>query len=556
MNIEGYAIVKELSRGPITTVYLGKQIALERPVLIKVLNTQWQNESDLLERFRREAIICARLKHPNIVNIFDVSTDPKNLYLIIEYLEGEDLEEFIKKHHPLPFEIILHLSKQILSGLAYAHSHGIIHRDIKPGNIMIDREGAVKITDFGLARAEDLPAITLQGGTVGTPAYMSPEQAKGASVGQQSDIFSLGATIQELASGKSFFAAKNVAASIQKILDKQPPLLNDQREDIPQWFADIVNSMLSKSESDRPASAKAILRKPGFQKSAFTPEKLAHFISDPSTYTNSAAPSETLPPAAKKGRSPKKIMIAAAAIILVLLAISAFQFSKTEPPARQTSQEANTTPAQQIDSSDFDMVIPVSSPPATNESEQVENASPGIVPEKQPALTEQSARLVNPADKNDTLAAAISSPEPPAEVVNGQLFVACKPWADIYVNGEKIETTPLLMPLELAPGEYAVELRNPNFQIYQTTVNIASGRVDSIVINLLPLNGYLDLVVTPWARVYVNGNYYEITPLKDPVSLPAGRHEIRLINPGFQTWVDSVEITAGTTLSKTVSLQK
>ncbi len=226
MNIEGFAIVKELSRGPITTVYLGKQLALERPVLIKILNTQWQNESDLLERFRREAIICARLKHPNIVNIFDVSTDPKNLYLIIEFLEGEDLEAFIRKHHPLPFEIILHLSKEILNGLTYAHSqwhYSSGHQTEKyydrprrcGKNYRFRTRQGSRFAGNYCARRHCWHA--------GIGRTCLAKQATGAVVGEQSDIFSLGATIQEWQPEFHFSPEKILAESIQKVLDKIIP---------------------------------------------------------------------------------------------------------------------------------------------------------------------------------------------------------------------------------------------------------------------------------------------------------------------------------------------
>ncbi|MCB0274089.1 MAG: serine/threonine protein kinase, partial [Calditrichaeota bacterium] len=192
MKINGYTIIDELSQGPISTVFLGRQDALNRQVFIKRLNTQWLGENDLRERFRREALICARLNHPNIVQVIDVGTEPDNLYIISEYVNGVNLGAFLKAQPDLPIAMVLWLSREIIQGLAYAHEHGILHRDIKPENIMLSRDGGVKISDFGLARAEDLPSLTFQGEVVGTPAYMSPEQARLGTVDQRSDLFSLG----------------------------------------------------------------------------------------------------------------------------------------------------------------------------------------------------------------------------------------------------------------------------------------------------------------------------------------------------------------------------
>ncbi len=558
MKIEGYAILKELSRGPITTVYAGKQLALERQVLIKVLNSQWQQESDLLERFRREAIICARLKHPNIVNIFDVSTDPKNLYLIIEFLEGENLSKFIQQHHPLPFDVILHISKEILKGLAYAHSRGIIHRDIKPGNIMIDREGAVKITDFGLARAEDLPAITVQGGTVGTPAYMSPEQAKGQELDQQTDIFSLGATMYELVSGASPFAGKNFAESIQKILDLSPQPLMQIRPEILNWFSDLVSEMLNKSPKDRPESAKKILGNSGFKKSILTPEGLAGFIANPSVFSIGKAEAETQPET-QKPASQKRFFLAGIGILAILAALLLFQSFQFEPPLKNnTSGELSNNRGEQITTVSNDTLPATTSSPALAEPSSRN---------KQPLTGEDlknstSTKLLSdiPIDSLDSIklpdSQKIAAFEKPGILENGSLFVTCNPWAKIFIDSIEVETTPLLAPISLPAGEYYLELRNPNFQSYHQKIVVEAGKPDSIVVDLVPLTGYLELRVIPWAKVFIDGNYYETTPLKKPIQLSTGSYEITLINQNFPTWVDSIFIVAGKTVLREVSLKK
>ncbi len=168
MKIEGYELLDELNRGPITTVFRGRQVALDRPVLIKVLNAQWQKDAELAERFRREALTCAKLKHPNIISIFDISTDSNNLFMIIEFVDGDPLDQFIQKHSPLPFHIIESITGGIFAGLQYAHAAGVVHRDIKPGNILISKEGRARIVDFGLAKQSDFPTLTAQHGTVGT----------------------------------------------------------------------------------------------------------------------------------------------------------------------------------------------------------------------------------------------------------------------------------------------------------------------------------------------------------------------------------------------------
>lgn len=579
MKIEGYEIIKEISRGPITTVFLGRQLALERQVLIKLLNAQWQREADLIERFRREAIICARLKHPNIVSIYDVGTHSDHLYLVIEYIEGEDLGQFVKRHHPLPVELVLFISRELIAGLAYAHSRGIIHRDIKPANVMVSREGAVKITDFGLARSEDLPSITAQGGTVGTPAYMSPEQSRGEKLDQRSDIFSLGVTLYELASGELPFRGENFADSIQKVLKNNPPALSQVRPDIPNWFSGLVEGMLQKDPRKRPASTKEVLNHPGFHNLPANRERLAAFINDPAGFR----PREKSAEKPVRGfflhpslRLPTVILGA----LLLALVILFSRHGGQEPPLDNPPLENSAAPAQFSDS--LNSSASSFSPPQPDAAGQraftagnsaAKNRSDDIPAQTlsarasgsgdQQSLPETSSPVEDlspqeaPSPDRERLRAAQESPvETAASTVPGGLFIVCAPWAEVFIDGQKKDTTPLRQPLQLPPGAYTLELKNPGFETYRRQVAVKPGKTDSLVVNLRPRDGYLVLRVIPWAEVYIDGKYYETTPLKHPISLPAGKYELKLINPNFSARVDSVVIIAGETVSRQVTLSK
>jgi len=169
MIINGYDIKSEIYRGPITTVYDAHHLALGRRVILKVLNTQWTDEKDFLERFRREAKICARPDHPNIVKIFDFNASNDSTFISMEFIEGSTLDILIQQDKLIGFSDIIRIASQILKGLSYAHKLGITHRDIKPSNIMISADGQVKITDFGLAVVSDLPGITGHDQAVGSP---------------------------------------------------------------------------------------------------------------------------------------------------------------------------------------------------------------------------------------------------------------------------------------------------------------------------------------------------------------------------------------------------
>lgn len=575
MVIEGFEIIREISRGAITTVYLGKQSALDRPVLIKMLNSQWQQESDIVERFRREAIICARLKHPNIVDIFDVGTEADQLYLVIEFIQGLNLDEFIRRYHPIPVELILFISREILQGLSYAHNQGILHRDMKPANIMISEEGAVKITDFGLALMPEMPAITVQGGTVGTPAYMSPEQANASQLDQRSDLFSVGATLYELASGTSPFGGSSFGESIQKVLQSSPPPLNKIRPEIPRWYSELVESLLHKTPTQRPASAKEILTLPGFQKLRVTSEILAEFMKEPSSFT---AP-ETAKAEAAAALTPRKSfrwkIWATVLFSLVLLVVIMAKVNNTDQPGIEGNKQGATTTSvtDSMQNSSGEMVQPIppgkdsipagniQEPPSSTGQPLAHNVENARGREDETSATQPVSTGQSLPEENVQSGGAPSGTNPETEAVPagntapGKLMVICSPWAEVYIDGVKKETTPLLNPIELQPGEYHLELRNPTLGSHDQTVVIQPGQLDSVVVNLTPSRGTLNLRVSPWAKVYINGEYRETTPLKEPLSLPVGKYELKLINPAFRVWIDSIEIHPGETLTRQIFLQ-
>ncbi len=554
------------------TVFLGRQNSLDRPVLIKRLNSQWLNEKDLLERFRREALICARLKHANIVNIIDVSSEPDNLYLIIEYIEGWDLEKFVDQYHPLPFDLILYITREILSGLAYAHSQGVIHRDIKPSNIMVSRGGIVKITDFGLAKTDDLPSVSLHGEVVGTPAYMSPEQAQVSGLDQRTDLFSLGTTIYELAGQPSPFRGKNLIDSVQKLVKEKPAPLMQFRGDIPVWFSELVETMLNKKPQKRPDSADTVLEMDEFKQLNAAQPDLAAFIKTPQKSRRGDG-QPALQPSHKKQLS--KPAIATIALVCSLLL---FLFSiniNLNAPDRNSEQPVDThaNPSVQV-------VDSISGNPKMAE---VEDTS-GIrsLPEKQPENTLREQRppqqisgtsevdsddvqmliketIVENSGQKDPEAAFLAengSTERNEVIEIAELMVFCSPWADVFIDGQKKDTTPLKQPIVLSAGAHTVELINPKFPRHRQEINLAVNQIDTITVNFHMLEGYLNLQVTPWAKVYIDEQYYEDTPLKNPIPLAPGKYKIKLVNPVYTIWSDSIEIVAQETILRQIILEK
>ena len=216
---ERYKILDTLGEGGMANVYLAEDIILQRKVAVKVLRLDLQRDPQTLKRFTREAMSTSELSHPNIVSVLDVDTDQGLPYMVMEYIKGPDLHQYLHDNYPLPFTEIIRIMDQILSAVALAHKHNIIHRDLKPENILIDKDtGKIKIADFGIAVALNQSTITQTNSTMGSVHYMSPEQTKGGLVTKQSDIYSLGIILYELLAGKVPFGGETAISIALKHL--------------------------------------------------------------------------------------------------------------------------------------------------------------------------------------------------------------------------------------------------------------------------------------------------------------------------------------------------
>src|ERR671931_199953 len=189
-----YRVVRKLGTGGMAQVYLAEDQELGRRVAIKMLDDRHAQDEQFVERFRREAKNAAGLSHPNIVSIYDRGEAEGTYYIAMEYLEGRTLKELILTRGPTPIPVAIDYTRQILAALSFAHRNGIVHRDIKPHNVLVDSEGQLKVTDFGIARA-GASQMTEAGSIIGTAQYLSPEQAKGAPVDQTSDLYSVGVVL-------------------------------------------------------------------------------------------------------------------------------------------------------------------------------------------------------------------------------------------------------------------------------------------------------------------------------------------------------------------------
>jgi len=253
-----YKINKILGRGGMGVVYLADDTRLKRPVALKFLPPGLALDEDIRKRFIIEAQAAAALSHPNICTIYEVDDQAEKAFISMEYIEGENLREKAGKG-PLPFDHVLDIALQICAGLGEAHKRGIVHRDIKSANIMLTAKGQAKIMDFGLAKVAGSALVTKEGSTMGTVAYMSPEQAKGEAIDARSDIWSLGVVLYELASGKMPFRGDLESAIIHNIIHEEPKPLKAIVPKIPEGFERIIRRALKKKGEDRYSSAAEML---------------------------------------------------------------------------------------------------------------------------------------------------------------------------------------------------------------------------------------------------------------------------------------------------------
>ena len=252
-----YKIIDHLGTGGMATVWLGYDTILDRNVAIKTFKID-ANDEDAVKRFNREAKAVTSLSHPNIVSIYDVENEGDFYYLILEYVEGMTLKDYMMKNPKMPIETIVHISKQIADGLCHAHQNGIIHRDIKPQNILMNENLTCKITDFGIARAYGDTTLTQTNQMLGTVYYLSPEQARGNVATAQSDIYSLGILIFEMITGQIPFKGESAVAIALKHLQEELPDIDKFRENVPQSVKNIVLKATMKNPNERYISSKEL----------------------------------------------------------------------------------------------------------------------------------------------------------------------------------------------------------------------------------------------------------------------------------------------------------
>ena len=507
-----FTIEATINESGTTRVYRAFDEALHRRVLLKVLHKHLANDQQLRERFVREARACAALRSEYIVQVFDLTEIDGAPAIVMEYIDGKSLKDVIAddalRSPALASKVALH----VLRGLSVAHNKQIIHRDIKPGNILVTADGTVKVTDFGLARIAVAPTVTLEGTLIGTPAYIAPEQIRGEQPDARADLFSLGATLIETLSGERLFGGATYAECLNKVAAFRPEMLDRFAANSSPEFIEFCKHLMYPDRHRRFASAD---------------EALTFLQNEPSI-----ASGATLKLLKRRWTQSSVIITALLTIVVVLYGVNFFAHLSTLRPNSLLQREQAIEPT--VDTAKRTSM----SPPSFNVTSEKSNALQG-----ETALREKRE----------------SNPLPDANKVSmdsGLVRITSTPWAKVFVDNKLIGETPLDAPVFLASGTHTIVFTHPSFEPIMRTITI-SGNVQIVVdCNFLERAGFLNCTARPWAEIYVDDVYKDTTPLAKAILLSAGKHRARFHNPSFQDIFQDLTIVAQDTLNLSIAFSR
>ncbi|MDK9700823.1 MAG: protein kinase [bacterium] len=538
-SIGGYELLEILSRSIVTTVYRGWQPSLNRPVLIKQLHPQLAAEKDIRARFEREARVIARVRQDNIVNIYDYSATAEAVYLVLEWVDGYNLSQILKRGGSLPAPIAMLVMLEILKGLEVAHMQEVIHRDIKPENILVSKDGRIKISDFGLALFKESPSITQQGMVIGTPSFMAPETITGGKVDARTDLFALGASCYELLTGERIFSGTTFSESLHLVLSKMPEKPSAKVRDIPPEIDKLVLKLLEKDPKNRPATAgdvaKQIRSILTIYQWAENPVLIRDYISDPAGFR---MPRTTRIPL-RRHRS----IIAWGLVMLAVAAIAMLLHNRFQNVAQDASTQ-DTIPVKTADTIasviplDTSRIIPTAkdttTKPPVSTKQPVKSDGIVSVPATRPRTTETNTK------PSELKTAKVK--------VNGFLRITSDPWAVLETDTGIKETLPIANAIELEEGEHIIRLTNPKFPLITKRVTIHPYEVERLHVELWREVGAVKIGhIDPWADIYINGTKVASTPVATPIAVKPGTVTVKLVNPKYPPRIVQLTLTAGET---------
>ncbi len=537
-----YRIDAEIAHSSICTIYRAYEENLDRPVLIKKLHPQMAREEDIRKRFEREAQVCARVKHENIVDIYSYRADGDATFLVMEFVEGENLGDLLKRQGRVEWQVALTMLEGVLQGLSHAHAKGVFHRDIKPDNLLVSKDGRVKITDFGLATIADSNRMTMQDSVVGTPSYLPPEQVSGGKFDHRGDLFSVGVTFYEILSGASPFSGANFSETLKKILTYTPPPLSSLIPDIPQEFDQILAHLMEKQPSKRTATAEAALedvRKLATQRGVKLSRTTVLDSLHPEDNGSTPKPAVTLP-AGQSTIAKNAFPVWAFGITAALVAMMLFWLPTRSQLIGDGLPKLKNSFAELAGRISASVLNGKRNPANANESRRSLVDSEVDNPMGQFEDPPARGPVKTPVNVRITDGQAVVSTAP------GMLILTSRPWAMVTIDNVSHGQTPLGAPIELSPGIHNLTLSNSEFPTpFTETINIPPGGSLTLDANLWEIVGTIQVLsVKPWAEIFVDDVSYGLTPRAKPIIVTFGSHLIELRNPNYKLWEETVEFEA------------
>jgi len=502
-TVGDFEVYEELGRGGMARVYLCYDVALDRHVAIKVMSPLLLLEEGMAERFRREAKIAASLSHPNIIPVYSVRQVGDLAFFVMKYVDGCTLEFLIAEHAPLPRDMVRQILRHVGEALVYAHDRGVIHRDIKPGNVLIDSDGRAILSDFGIARASGLTGLTATGASVGTPFYMSPEQCSRGEITGQSDQYALGILGYQMLCGKVPFTGADAAEVMQAHLLDTPEPITSLRPDCPPDLVGVVTRMLSKRPVDRWPTLEAGLE--GLRWNQPTQEDQTRIELKALALTSPPRPKLPKPPTSpapssrgrlpvgpggespRSTRSPKrKLLLACGGFVFLAGAVAISMLNREDspsPPLVADSQSARNSLGH----------LPLDSTAGRTSGDTAAGVAPRPVgtPVRRVRDT-ASQRSTKPAGREES-GGKVTGPVTPAEVVPDTQQAAPLPnWADVivgstidtavlYVDGTPRYRSPKVQAWRVPAGTVKLAIHaGLNCKSWDTTVTLPAGRTTTI----------------------------------------------------------------------------